>query len=622
MPGRILVVDDERLFREMFRELLTERGYDVRTCASGQEALAALAADRADLLLADVRMPGMDGIELVAEALRRDPGMEAVAITAADDLATAVRAMQAGCADFLVKPVEDEQLARAAARALSRARVRREHGRLLDENLEFVRSQSLLQESLVILGTMDLEVLQETILKVLARATDSQGSALWIAGESGWLELRASRGLVERSALPARIGSGQGERASRIQAGQPYAPPGAAPGRALEVPLLADGEPVGLVLLAHRARGNFGDEERDEAAAVGRFAAIAVRNARRFQALERAGLRDRDSGAYNLAYFADYAGKEFYKARRYGRAFSLAVLTVDGADRLRREAGREAYRAGVRGLVEAVGRAVRDADILARVTESEYYVLLPETDHFGALMFARRAAEEVRREPAVSGLGGGELPLALGLATFPRDGEDFDELIHRARMRQEEQRHSLVRRLSLAGLGPGAFWELVDLLLDPGGPVPEPATSARLAAADPELFAAVQREAARDIGRDPRARGLLYLGARAGAGAAELLRWLPPPGRASRAGDASPSIVLLGPRGAAPGEEPGHPLLSRVTLDGERRFEDHEFLLYLSEQAAYALLQDGTGRAFHTADPPLVDALVSRLQALYDLEPL
>src|SRR5512147_1683285 len=114
MPGRILVVDDERLFREMYRDVLEARGYEVRTAGSGPEALAALAVDRADLLLADVRLPGMDGIELVAEALRRDPGMEAVAVTAADDLATAVRAMQAGCADFLVKPVDEDLLARSA----------------------------------------------------------------------------------------------------------------------------------------------------------------------------------------------------------------------------------------------------------------------------------------------------------------------------------------------------------------------------------------------------------------------------------------------------------------------------------------------------------------------------
>jgi len=608
-PGRILVVDDERLFREMYRDALSRHGYEVATAASAQEALAALSADRTDLLLSDVRMPGMDGIELCAEALRRDPALEAVAVTAAGDLETAVRAMQAGCGDFLVKPVQEERLLQGVTRALARARLRREHGRLLDENLEFVRSQSLLQQSLSILGTLDLEVLQDQLLEVLASATDAQGGALWVADERGQLLLRAYRGLVDRSALPVQLDPRQPARPEGLLGGAPR-------GDAFELPLFADEELVGLCLLADRARGRFGEEERAAAAAVGRFAAIALRNARRHQALEKVGLRDRETGAYNLSYFVDYAGKEFYKARRYGRAFSLAALTVDGAGRLRREGGREGWRAATRGLVAAVGRAVRDADILAKVADNEYYVLLPETDHFGARMFARRAAEEVRKEPWLRPPSDRAAPLlSLGIATFPRDGEDFDELLHQARLRQEEQRRSLARRLPLDGLGRAAFWELCDLLLADGPPLVD-ATSARRSA-DPELFGAALREAARELSRDPRARGLLYLGSADRAAVAALLQALPAPGGNVRSGDGAPRVVLLGPQPPAP----GHPLLSVVPAVGERRFETHQFLLFLSEQSAYALLQDSDGRAFHTADGPLVDALASRLQALHDLEP-
>ncbi|MBI5068386.1 MAG: response regulator [Deltaproteobacteria bacterium] len=608
-PGRILVVDDERLFREMYRDTLVRHGYEVATASSAQEALATLAADRTDLLLTDVRMPGMDGIGLCAEALRRDPALEAVAVTAAGDLDTAVRAMQAGAGDFLVKPVQEERLVQAAARALARARLRREHGRLLDENLEFVRSQSLLQQSLAILSTLDLELLQDQLLQVLASATDAQGGALWVADDRGQLTLRAYRGLVDRSALPVRLELRDAER-GLLADGQPRR------GDAFELPLRADDELVGLCLLTDRARGRFGEEERAAAAAVGRFAAIALRNARRHQALERVGLKDRETSAYNLAYFVDYAGKEFYKARRYGRSFSLAVLTVDGAERLRREGGREAWRAATRGLVAAVGRAVRDADILARMADTEYYVLLPETDHFGARMFARRAADEVRKEPSLRAPSERAAPLlSLGVATFPRDGEDFDELVHHARLRQEEQRRSLARRLPLDGLSRTAFWELCDLLLADGQPLAD-ATSARRPA-DAELFGAALREAARELGRDPRARGLLYLGSGDRAAVAALVQALPAPGGNARSGDGAPRVVLLGPQPPAP----GHPLVAVVPAVGERRFETHQFLIFLSEQSAYALLQDSEGRAFHTADGPLVDALASRLQALHDLEP-
>jgi len=477
---------------------------------------------------------------------------------------------------------------------------------------------ALVQQGLQLLATLDHQKLQDSLLQALTRLTEAQGAALWAADDRGQLALRAWRGSVDRADLPARLDPRAPDLAPRLAAGAPFVA-GAAPGKALHVPLLCEGELEGLVLLADRSRGRFGEEELARAVALSRFGALALRNARRHAALLQQGLRDRDSGAYTLSYFVDYAGKEFYKARRYGRAFSLAVLTVDGAEPLRRQAGRDAFRAALRGLVAAVGRAARDADLVARVSDGEYYVLLPETDHFGARMFGRRAADEAAREPAVRALSGPGGPLvALGAATFPRDGEDFDDLIHAARMRQEEQRRSPARHLP-PDLGPTAFWELCDLLLDGAEPFPAGSSSARRPA-DPELFAAAQREAGREIGRDPRARGLLYLGAR-DADAAPLLETLPPPAGAARAGDGAARVALFGPRGTGPEPQP-HPQVTRVAADGERRFQDHEFLLFLSEQAAYALLQRPGGAAFHTADAPLVDALVSRLQALHELEPL
>ena len=351
------------------------------------------------------------------------------------------------------------------------------------------------------------------------------------------------------------------------------------------------------------------------------FTAIAVKNARRFQTLERIGLRDRDTGAYNLAYFIDYAGKEFYKARRYSRAFSLVVVSIDNAEQMRKEGGRELYRRALRDVVAAVGRVVRDADILAKVSESEYYMLLPETDYFGALMFLRRAAEEIRREDSVRELERrAPVLLSMGASTFPKDGEDFDELLHWARARVQEQRGSLLRRLHLADVPANAFWELTDLLLSEGAKIPESSPSARLPL-DRELFAAAQREAAREIGRDPRARGLLYVGARERIASAAVLDALPPGDATGRASDNTVHVYLLGPRGPEP-TRLGHPLVTEVYVDGDPRFAGHEFLLFLSEHSAYGLLAGPGGRMFHTSDVPLVDALVAKLQTLYDLQPL
>jgi diguanylate cyclase (GGDEF)-like protein len=620
--GRILVVDDERFFQELFREVLQAAGHHARAAATGAEALEAMTREHFDLLLTDVVMPGMDGIALVREARKRDPDLEAIAITGHDDVRLAVQAMKAGCADFLTKPADREELLSVCEKALARVRLRREHSQLVTENLEFARSQALYRQGLQIMATLDGERLQDLTLSVLARVSDAQGAALWIADEKGLLSLRGYRGLVDRAALPARVDPKDPFWAPRLARAVPTRARDARDAtEAFYVPLVADEEPVGLALLSDRARGRFEPEHHAAAQTVADFAAIAVKNARRFHALERIGLRERDTGAYNLAYFIDYAGKEFYKARRYARAFSLVVVSVDNAEQMRREGGRELYQRALRDLVAAVGRVVRDADILAKVSDSEYYVLLPETDYFGALMFLRRATEEIRREESIRELERRTpVLLSMGASTFPKDGEDFDELLHWARARVQEQRGSLLRRLHLADLPAGAFWELADLLLSENARIPDSSPSTRLPP-DGELLAAVQREAAREIGRDPRARGVLYVGARERLASAPVLQALPPIDAASRASDATVRVYVLGPRGGV-ASRVDHPLVTEVYVEGDARFASHAFVLFMSEHSAYGLLAGPGGAMFHTSDVPLVDALVSKLQTLYDLQPI
>jgi two-component system cell cycle response regulator len=175
-----------------------------------------------------------------------------------------------------------------------------------------------------------------------------------------------------------------------------------------------------------------------------------------------------------------------------------------------------------------------------------------------------------------------------------------------------------VRRLHLDDQEPGAFWELVSILLDDGGRLPDSSPSARRRA-DPVLFAAVQREAAREISRDPRARGVLYVGAGGRAGRLPLVTELPADDGTWRSGDRPVQVVVLGPR--SEDDAPAHALVTEVHVDGDARLAAHEFLLFLGENAAYALLQRSGGGLFHTSDIPLVHLLVSHLQAAYDLQP-
>jgi PAS domain S-box-containing protein len=122
---RVLVVDDEEGPREAIRMILKPR-YQVFTAGSGEEVLAALPQLRPDLIFMDVKMPRMDGVQLLERVKAIDAGVEVVMITAYASLDTVQRAMRFGAMDYLVKPFAPRELQDAAERALARRRQRME----------------------------------------------------------------------------------------------------------------------------------------------------------------------------------------------------------------------------------------------------------------------------------------------------------------------------------------------------------------------------------------------------------------------------------------------------------------------------------------------------------------
>ncbi|MBI5583555.1 MAG: sigma-54-dependent Fis family transcriptional regulator [Deltaproteobacteria bacterium] len=107
---RILVVDDEIAMRESLAGWLTKEGYQVLTAGSGPEALARLAEQPCRLLLLDIKMPGMDGLELLQRVKAAHPESLVIMITAYGSIESAVEAMKQGASDYLLKPFDPEQM--------------------------------------------------------------------------------------------------------------------------------------------------------------------------------------------------------------------------------------------------------------------------------------------------------------------------------------------------------------------------------------------------------------------------------------------------------------------------------------------------------------------------------
>lgn len=118
MSTRILVVEDEPALRLTLKEALASEGYAVETAADGAEAMRALERPRLALVLLDLRLPDVEGLDLLERILERRPDMPVVMITAYSTIENAVAAMRAGAADFLPKPFSPHELRETVARAL------------------------------------------------------------------------------------------------------------------------------------------------------------------------------------------------------------------------------------------------------------------------------------------------------------------------------------------------------------------------------------------------------------------------------------------------------------------------------------------------------------------------
>jgi len=109
-PTTVLVVDDEDGIRHALDRFLTRLGYRVLQAATGAEALERQAADSPDVMLSDIRMPNMSGVELVPKALAQDADLAVIMLTAIDEPRTAIECLKLGAYDYLIKPVDLDEL--------------------------------------------------------------------------------------------------------------------------------------------------------------------------------------------------------------------------------------------------------------------------------------------------------------------------------------------------------------------------------------------------------------------------------------------------------------------------------------------------------------------------------
>jgi DNA-binding NtrC family response regulator len=195
MPLRVLVVDDDDAVRETIAETLEEEGFGVETASGAESALAALARSRPDIVLSDIRMPDMDGLELLELLRARAPDVDVLLMTAYEDMPTVARAMRDGAFDFLVKPLRADRLLEVLARVGS--------DRLARAGGSRARAPSGAEESGCGLDTLiGRHPLMIDVYKRVGQLSASRVNVL-LLGETGTGKERVARAIHHHSATAA-----------------------------------------------------------------------------------------------------------------------------------------------------------------------------------------------------------------------------------------------------------------------------------------------------------------------------------------------------------------------------------------------------------------------------------
>jgi two-component system, NtrC family, response regulator HydG len=172
--GRILIVDDELVVRDSLSKWFTSEGYTAKPASGAREALDLIQRADFDIALIDIKMPGMDGMELQSRLKEADPDLTVVIMTGYASVDTAVQALKQGAYDYITKPVDPDELSHLVANALEHKRARR----------EVVRLRENLQESFPGTEMIGKSPAMKKVAELIEMVAPTEATVL-ITGESG-----------------------------------------------------------------------------------------------------------------------------------------------------------------------------------------------------------------------------------------------------------------------------------------------------------------------------------------------------------------------------------------------------------------------------------------------------
>lgn len=443
LAPKILIADDDQAMSRTLTWILKENGYDVTTLTGGEHLFDHLAADQFDLLLLDIMMPHVDGLQLL-ERLRKDPRYRDLPILMVSSMPpeeATVRALGLGASDFIPKPFRVREL---LARVKNHLRV----GRELNQARADARSRS---EMVAILSEVTASLKPDEIYQILVRrvAQALRISKVSIISASPGDEFATVVAAFENPMLKSlrvdlkrypeiRRALESGEialvqdatsdplydavRSEWAAAGLPV------PVRsAIAIPFKLRGQPAGVFFL--RTGPKDPPLNQHDATFGQQVITAAVAALEKAYDLETAVLGEEQmrhlaevdplTDLYNRRALDAKLDRELERANRYGTALACVMIDIDDFKRVNDTYGHQMGDRVLQQVAEILWREQRAVDVVARYGGEEFVVLLPETGIVGARIFAERVLKRVALHDFGEPGNPVRTTISIGLATYP-----------------------------------------------------------------------------------------------------------------------------------------------------------------------------------------------------------
>lgn len=431
---KILIVEDDAFFREIFSDLLREEGYLIDTAASGTEALEKIARFNYHLVVTDMVLQDISGLDVLSRVKQMDAGIEVIVVTGYGNMESAIYALKNGARDYLVKPISHDEFKHVVKLCM-------EQRRLLDENQGLKDQIRLFQASQTIANCIDIDRIQTLVLDALTKEVGVNRGFTCLRDASRTIVMMETKGVVKEDAeklnelLKSHFNWEEESFSNPVTLRLEAVP---LEGEiAIDVMLLPLNDKSSLqgvvVLLSDSGCAMSSVVNTGNIHFLIEQSSLALENAGRYSIAKDLLNIDELTGLYNYRYLEIALDREIKRAERYGLNMSVIFLDVDMLKVVNDSYG---HLIGSRVLKEIgvlLKKSVREVDVVIRYGGDEYTIILIETGRQGASIVAERIRRAIESHNFV--LGDDliiNLTACLGFSCYPEDTKSKLELLEMA----------------------------------------------------------------------------------------------------------------------------------------------------------------------------------------------